>query len=35
MAYWCAIRVIAHATQGKHSDQVVPELGAMEAIKRW
>ncbi len=35
LAYWCAIRVIAHATQGKYSNQEVPALSAMEALKRW
>ena len=35
LAYWCAIRVISHATTGPYSDQVVPELYAMEALKRW
>ena len=31
----CAIRLIAYATSGKYSSQVVPELTAMEALKRW
>jgi hypothetical protein len=35
LAYWCAIRVCAEATQGKWSDQVVPDLTAMDALKRW
>jgi hypothetical protein len=35
LVMWCAIRVIAHATQGQFSTQVVPELGAMEALQRW
>ena len=35
LAYWCAIRVIAHATQGEYSTQIVPELSAMDALKRW
>jgi len=35
LVMWCAIRLMAHATQGKWSDQVVPELTAMEALKRW
>lgn len=30
-----AIRVIAHATTAQWSNQVVPELGAMEALQRW
>lgn len=32
---WCAIRVIAHATTGQYSNQLVPELKAMDAIDRW
>lgn len=32
---WCAIRVGAHATQGEFSNQIVPDLGFMDAVKRW
>ena len=32
---WATIRLIAHATQGRYSNQVVPELTAMDALKRW
>ncbi len=32
---WAAIRLIADATQGKWSDTNVPELTAMDALKRW
>lgn len=35
LAYWCAIRVAAYATQGQHGDQEVPTLTAMDALKRW
>ena len=35
LVYWCAIRLIAHATQGAHSNQIVPDLSAMDALKRW
>lgn len=35
LAYWCAIRVITHATTGTYSNQVVPDLAAMDALKRW
>jgi hypothetical protein len=35
LVYWCAIRLIAHATQGKYSATVAPDLGAIEALKRW
>jgi hypothetical protein len=34
LAYWCAIRVIAYATTGKYSNQVVPDLTAMDALQR-
>lgn len=32
---WCAIRVIAHATQGQFENQVVPDLLAVDALARW
>ncbi len=35
LAYWCTIRVVAHATTGPYSSQDVPELKAMDALKRW
>lgn len=35
LVYWAAIRLIAFATQGSYSNQIVPDLGAMEALKRW
>ena len=35
VAYWAAIRVMAHGTTGSYSGQVVPELLAMDALKRW
>jgi hypothetical protein len=35
LVYWCAIRVVAHATQGPYSAQIVPDLSAMDALKRW
>ncbi|MBU2527689.1 MAG: hypothetical protein KKC03_13920 [Bacteroidetes bacterium] len=35
IVYWCAIRLIANATQGKWGTQIVPELKAMDALKRW
>lgn len=35
LVMWCAIRVIAHATQGEYSTQIVPDLTAMDALKRW
>lgn len=35
LVYWCAVRIGAFATTGKFSNQSVPELNFMEAIKRW
>lgn len=35
LVYWCSIRLMTHATVGRYSGQVVPELTAMEALKRW
>lgn len=35
LVYWCAIRLIANATTGNHGSQIVPELTAMDALKRW
>lgn len=35
LVYWASIRLIANATQGKYSSTVVPELTAIEALKRW
>ena len=35
LVMWCAIRVAAHATSGPWSNTIVPELTAMEAVKRW
>lgn len=35
VAYWAAIRVMAHATTGRYGNQVVPDLTAMDALKRW
>lgn len=32
---WCAVRLMAHATQGEWSSQIVPDLKAMDALKRW
>ena len=32
---WCGYRIIAHATSGEYSNQVVPELTAMDAMNRW
>jgi len=35
LVYWCAVRVGAHATQGPYSNQEVPALTFMDALKRW
>lgn len=35
LVYWCAIRLGANATQNEYSNQVVPELKFMDALKRW
>ena len=32
---WCGIRIGAFATQGEYGDTIVPELGFMDAMKRW
>ena len=31
---WCSVRLIAHATTGKYGSTIVPELSAMDALKR-
>ena len=35
LVYWAAIRLIAHATCGRYSATVVPDLTAMDALRRW
>lgn len=35
LVMWCSIRLMANATQGKYSNQIVPDLLAMDALKRW
>jgi len=35
VVYWAAIRMFAHATTGKYSEQIVPDLTAMQALDRW
>lgn len=35
LAYWCAIRVMAHATTGKWGQTEAPALLAMDALNRW
>ena len=35
LVMWCAVRVGAHASTGKYSSQVVPDLSFMDALQRW
>jgi hypothetical protein len=35
LVYWCSIRLMVHATVGRYASQVVPELTAVDALKRW
>jgi hypothetical protein len=35
LVYWCSIRLIAYATQGEYANTIVPDLTAMDALKRW
>lgn len=35
LVYYCTIRAISHATTGLYSSQVVPELLAVDVVKRW
>jgi hypothetical protein len=35
IVYWSAVRLGANATQGNYSNQIVPELTFMDALKRW
>lgn len=35
LVMWATIRLIAYATQGKYGKTIVPELSAMDAVKRW
>jgi len=35
LIYWCAIRLISYGTVGEYSNQVVPDLTAMDALQRW
>ncbi len=32
---WSALRLVAYATTGKYGTTIVPELTAMDALKRW
>ena len=35
LVMWCGYRIGAFATQGRYGDTIVPELGFMDAMKRW
>jgi hypothetical protein len=35
LVMWCAVRIGANATQGEYSNQEVPALLFMDALKRW
>lgn len=35
IVYWCAIRLGTNATQGEYSNQIVPDLNFIDALKRW
>jgi hypothetical protein len=35
LVFWTTMQAIAHATTGKHGSTVVPELSAMDVLKRW
>lgn len=35
LVYFATIRLVAHATQGRWENTVVPDLTAMEALLRW
>ncbi|MGE5353988.1 MAG: hypothetical protein ACM3P0_18015 [Acidobacteriota bacterium] len=35
IVYWCAIRLMAHATTGKYGSTNPNELNIMDALKRW
>lgn len=35
LVMFASVRMIAHATQGKYGTTIVPELSAMDALKRW
>jgi len=35
LVMWASVKMIAHATQGEYGNTIVPELTAMDALKRW
>ena len=35
VVYWCAVRLMSNGTTGAFSGQVVPDLTAVDALRRW
>lgn len=35
IVYWCSIRLGVNATTGEYSNQIVPDLNFIDALKRW
>lgn len=35
LVYWCAVRLMAHATTGKYGETIVPDLTCLQALNRW
>ena len=35
LVYWCGVRIGAHATTGKWSHEITPNLGWSDAMERW
>jgi hypothetical protein len=35
LVMWSTVRVVAHATSGEYGDTSVPDITAMDALKRW
>lgn len=35
LVYWATIRLGSHATTGRYSHTIVPELTFLDALKRW
>jgi len=35
LVMWCAVRLMAHATTGQYSSQIVPDLTIIDALRRW
>ena len=35
LVMWASVRLMANATQGDYSGVIVPELTALDALKRW